>query len=76
MPPEETILKLAEIQKITNRCQDVSKNEVKFRGNIPLDMEYENSKQKLEILISKLTDITSLLGIDWMKTFEPTIGRR
>ena len=76
MPPEEKTLKLAEIQKITNRYQDVSKNEVKFWGNIPLDMEYENSKQKLEILISKRTDITSLLGIDWMKTFEPTIGRR
>ena len=31
MPPDEKILKLAELQKITNRCLDVNKNEVKFR---------------------------------------------
>ena len=31
-PPDEESLKSAEIQKITNRYQDVNKNEVKFRG--------------------------------------------
>ena len=36
MPPDEKILKLIELQKITNRYQDVNKNEVKFRGNIPV----------------------------------------
>ena len=34
MPPDEKILKIAELQKITNRYQDVNKNEVKFRGQI------------------------------------------
>ena len=75
MPPDERIMKHTEIQKITNRYQDVNKNEVKIRGKIPVDIEYENNKQKMEILITERTDITPLLGMDWMKTFKLTIGR-
>ena len=44
MPPDEKILKLTALQKITNRYQDVNKNEVKFRSKIPLNLEYENNK--------------------------------
>ena len=51
-------MKATEIQKITNRYQDVNKNEVKFRGKIPVNIEYENNKQKMEILITERTDIT------------------
>ena len=75
MPPDEKILKIAELQKITNRYQDVNKNEVKFRGKIPVNLEYENNKQKMEILITERTDITPLLGMDWIKQFKLTIGR-
>ena len=75
MPPDERIMKHTEILKITNRYQDVNKNEVKFRGKVPVDIEYENNKQKMEILITERTDITPLLGMDWMKTFKLTIGR-
>ena len=75
MPLDEQIKKKTEIQKITNRFQDVNKNEVKFWGKIPVDMEYENNKQKMEILITERTDITPLLGMDWMKKFKITIGR-
>ena len=75
MPLDEQIMKKTEIQKITNRYQDVNKNEVNFRGKIPVDMEYENNKQKMEILITERTDITPLLGMDWMKKFKLTIGR-
>ena len=75
MPPDEKILKIAEFQKITNRYQDVNKNKVKFRGKIPVNLEYENNKQKMEILITERTDITPLLGMDWMKKFKLTIGR-
>ena len=32
MPLDEQLMKKTEIQKITNRYQDVNKNEVKFRG--------------------------------------------
>ena len=45
MPPDETMLELTGIQKITNRYQDVNKNEVKFRGKIPVNVKYENNKQ-------------------------------
>ena len=64
MPPDEKITKSTEIQKITNRDQDVNKNEVKFRGKIPVNVEHENNKQKMEILITEITDITPLLGMD------------
>ena len=75
MPLDEQIMKKTEIQKIANRYQDVNKNEVKFRGKIPVDMQYEINKQKMEILITERTDITPLLGMDWIKKFKLTIGR-
>ena len=75
MPLDEQIMKKTEIQKKTNRYQGVNKNEVKFRGKIRVDMEYENNKQIMEILNTEKTNITPLLGIDWMKKFKLTIGR-
>ena len=75
MPPEERITKSTEIQKITNRYQGVNKTEVKFRGKIPVNVEHENNKQKMEILITERTDITPLLGMDWMKKFKLTISK-
>ena len=75
MPLDKRIMKLTEIQKVTNRYQDVNKIEVKVRGKIPVNIEYESNKQKMEILITERTDITPLLGMDWMKTFKLTIGR-
>ena len=53
----------------------MNKNEVNFRGKIPINIEYENKKQKMEILITERTDITPLLGMDWMRTFKLTIGK-
>ena len=75
MPPDKRIMETTEIQKITNRCLDVNKNEVKFRGKVPVNIEYENNKQKMENLITERTDITPLLGMDWMRKFKLTIGR-
>ena len=46
MPPDEKITKSIEIQKKTNRYQDVNKNELKLRGKIPVNIEYENNKRK------------------------------
>ena len=64
MPADENIMKQTEIQKIKHRYQDVNKNEVKFRGKIPADVEYENNKQKIQILVTERNDITPLLGMD------------
>ena len=75
MPPDERIKKSTEIQKITNRYQDVNKNEVMFRRKIPVNVEYENNKQKMEIFITERTDMTPLLGMDWMKKFKLTISK-
>ena len=75
MPPDKRIMENTEIQKITNKYQDVNKNEVKFRGKVSVNIEYENNKQKMEILITESTDITPLLGMDWMRKFKLTIGR-
>ena len=74
MPVDEKILKQTEIQKVKQRYQDVNRNEVKFRGKIPANIEYENDKQKMQILITERNDITPLLGINWMKKFNLTIG--
>ena len=74
MPVDEKKLKQTEIQKVKQQYQDVNKNEVKFRGKIPANIEYENNKQKTQILITERNDITPLLGMDWMKKFNLTIG--
>ena len=74
MPADNTILKESEIQKVRHRYQDVNKNEVKFRGKIPVEIEYENNKQKMQFLITERNDITPLLGMDWLKKFKLTIG--
>ena len=74
MPADKTIMKDTEIRKVRHRYQDVNKNEVKFRGKIPVDIEHENYKQKMRLLIIERNDITPLLGMDWLKKFKLTIG--
>ena len=51
MPADNTIIKDTEIQNVKHRYQDINKNEVKFRRKIPVDIEYENNKQKMQLLI-------------------------
>ena len=56
------------IVKLTDLFQDKIKN-VTFREKIPVNIKYEMNKQKMKRLITERTDITPLLGMDWMKTF-------
>ena len=74
MPMDKKILNTKDIQKINNRYQDINKNEVKFLGKIMVETEYENNKPKLPILITERTDVTPLIGMDWLKQFRLTIG--
>ena len=91
MPPDERITKSTEIQKITvifftlvlllswyrfvtNRYQERSKTKVKFLGKIPVNVEYEKN-EKMEILITERTDMTPILGMDWMRKFKLTISK-
>ena len=46
---------------------------MKFRGKIPVNIEYENTKQKMDTLITERTDIKPLLGTACMKRFKLTI---
>ena len=68
-------MKQTEIQKVPTWYQDVNKNAVKFRGKIRVNIEYENIKQKMQILITEKPEITPPLGMDWMRTFKLTIGK-
>ena len=43
-------------EKLTNRYQDVVKNEVNFGGEVPVNIEYENNKQKMEVFITERND--------------------
>ena len=74
MPVDENIMKRTEILQVEHRYQDVNKNEVKFRGKLQADIENENNKQKMQILITKRNNISPLLGMDWLKKFKLTIG--
>ena len=67
MPADETIPKKTKIQNVKLRYQDVNKNELKLRGQIPTDIEYEINKQKMQRLITERDDITPLLGMDFTK---------
>ena len=72
---DKRVVKPTEILKVTNRYQYVNKNELNFREKIPVNVEYENNKQEMEILITERTNITPLLVMDWMKIFKFTIGK-
>ena len=76
MPIDERIVNQTEIQKVTsrryfryNRYPDVNTNEVTFREKLLENMEYENIEKETKILITERTDITQLLGMEWMKKF-------
>ena len=44
-------------------------------GEIPVNFEYENNKQKMQLLITERNDITPLLGMDWLNKIKVTIGK-
>ena len=67
MPADNKIMKKSGVQKVRHRYRDVNKNEVIFRGKIPVDIDYENNKEKMQLLITKRTDILPLLGMDWLE---------
>ena len=74
-PADDTILKKTDVQKVKHRYRDVNQNEVKFCGQIPGDMEYENNKQKIQILITERNVITPLRGMDWMRKLNLAIRK-
>ena len=73
IPVDEKTMKQTDIQKVKERFQDVNKNEVKIRGKLPANIEYENTTHKMQILITKRNDITPLFGMHWMKKINLSI---
>ena len=43
------------------------KNKLKFRGNLLVNTEHENKKEKKEISNTVRTKLTPILGLNWMK---------
>ena len=66
-------MKKSEIQKVKHRYQDVNRYEVIFCGQTTVDIEYENNKEKMQLLNTERNDIIPLLGMDWLKKFNLTI---
>ena len=50
---DHEILKTKDIQRKTNNYQDGNKNEVKFRGQIPVEEKHENNTQRMQITITE-----------------------
>ena len=58
---------------MNHRYRDVNKNEVEVLGQIPVDIEHANNKQKVQILITERNGIPALLAMDWLKKLNLTI---
>ena len=49
---------------------------MKFREKVLVNLEYENNKQKMEVLITERTGLKPLLEMDWIRRFTPPNRRR
>ena len=59
-----------EVQIPKHRYQDVNKNEVEFRGKIPVDHDYEINKKRCKQLTTERKDKTPLLGMDCLEEIQ------
>ena len=75
MPNNPTLYNPENIQPLKERYQDVNKNEIIFLGKVWVDTEYTGKYTKLPLLITKRTDITPLLGVNWLKQLPITINK-
>ena len=75
MPNNPTLYNPEDVQPLKERYQDVNKNEIKFLGKVWVNIEYNNKQTKLPLLITKRTDITPLLGVNWLKQLPITINK-
>ena len=57
-----------------HRCQDVSKNEVKYCGKTPVEIAFKKKLQEMQKNFNYYRkDITSTLGLNWLKKFSLTV---
>ena len=72
--PENAIIKGLKNIPVRRKYQDVNKNEVKFTGKITVKAESKRNRKNLSMLITEREDIKSLLGMDWLREFNCSIG--
>ena len=75
MPNNPILYNPEDIQLLKEIYQDVNKNEITFLGKVWIDTEYNSKHTKLPLLITKRTDITPLLGVNWLKQLPITINQ-
>ena len=75
MPNNFTLYNPEDVQPLKERYQDVNKNEIKFLGKVRVNIEYNSKHTKLPLLITKRTDITPLLGVNWVKQLPITFNK-
>ena len=75
MPNHPTLYNPEEIQPLKERYQDVNKNEIKFLGKVWVDTEYSSKQTKSPLLITRRTEITRLLRVNWLKQLPITINK-
>ena len=75
MPTNPTLYNPENIQPLKERYQYVNKNEINFLGKVWVKIEYNSEHTKLRLLTTKRTDITPLLGVNWLKQLPITINK-
>ena len=75
MPNNPTLYNPEDVQPLKERYQDMNKTEIKFLGKVWVNIEYNSKQTKLPLLITKRTDITPLLGVNWLKQLPITINK-
>ena len=75
MPNIPEVYNQKDIQSLKERYQYVNKNEIKFLRKVWADIEYNGDTTKLPILITQRSDITPLLGVNWLKQLPITINK-
>ena len=75
MPNSTKFYNQKDIHPLKVRYQVVNKNETKFLGKIWANSEYNGETTKLPKLITQRDDITTLLGINWVKQLPITITK-
>ena len=75
MPNNPKLYNTKDIKPLKERYQNVNKNEIKFLGKLWADIEYNGKITRLPKLITQRNDITTLLGVNWLKQLPLTINK-
>ena len=75
MPNNQKLYNQKDIISLKERYQDMNKNENNCLCKIWTIIEYNGETTKLPLLITQRGDITTLLGVNWVKQLPITINK-